>query len=237
MRYQVINFICFLLIPFCLISCIALGSGEGSECEMANCSSRNEKKYADVKLTDSTAKWLSFCPLNTTIPTVQFKNAAGFSLDYTVTKKRTNEDKDISRTYKAEKCCSQVAYIKYYMFESEEMTYNPKNGGVKITFNRKMNPSVFVNDKDSMVINSLSEYLLLRPGSASYAINTDSTYADSKQLFHPQLSLRGKNFSSVFEIIDTTADTVKIVQKGFYYSFSNGLIGYYLTNGELWLKE
>jgi hypothetical protein len=57
------------------------------------------------------------------------------------------------------------------------------------------------------------------------------------QKYHQSILLRGKEFRKIIELINLKADSLKIEVKGYYYSFEDGLVGYYLTNDELWLRD
>ncbi|MES2560129.1 MAG: hypothetical protein V4590_10335 [Bacteroidota bacterium] len=235
MRCHLITLSCILLLPICFLSCFA---GQPEECSYCS-SSEDGKNYGKLSLNDSNDQWLSFCPLNTTIPTLRFTNDNGFSFNYSATKGRNDNKVILNTRYEKQRigCCTQTAYQDLYLSESETMSYKAKDGGPAISLQRKINPDFTITDSNSMKVNSLKEYLLLVFNSRYYSINTDTTFVSTQQKFHSQLTLKSRTFNSVFQIIDTQADPNSIIYQGFYFSYQKGLLGYYLTNGELWLAD
>ena len=132
-------------------------------------------------------------------------------------------------------CCSEKKYYDYYNELENTGVYHPSDGGFPISINRVMNSNCKVNQNDSLLVQSKPEQLYLSFNSNWYQINTDTSINNSSQVFHHTINLRNKNCRNVYEIIDTKVSLPSIVPKGYYFSFTGGLIGYYLTNNELWL--
>lgn len=235
MRCQVISLICILCLPICFISCG--GGGDLGPCAGTSCN-EDGSNYGTINLNDSNAHWLQFCPKAPSFKEVKFKNDNGFTFTYSTSKQKTYSKIVLtSHPHPNSSCCSYQYLTDSYQQQMETATYKPLNKGLDISLSRKLLANAIVTGKDSLVQPSTLEYLLLSVSGVHYEIICDSTFAGAKQIFHPQLTLRNKTFQSVFHIFDTEVDTTRILPKEFYYSENSGIIGYYLTNGELWIAE
>lgn len=171
-----------------------------------------------------------------------YSNDSGFIFSYLV-RKSQKDDKDKLRTYpgETEPCCNPNYYNDYFLKQAETIFYDPRNGGFSFQVKRILDVNAALNSSDSLILNSKQEFLELRTfyksGYKTYRIEPDTTLQTPYQVFHSSINLRGKTHYSVFELIDAQADTNKVLVKGYYLSFDKGIIGFYLTNGELWLQD
>lgn len=223
------------MLAFILLGC---SGASFSDCS-GGCYNPPGKNYGKVTLTDKNTFWLSFCPTNSVIQNIPLTNDSGFLFVYSMKKVKSHTGYKINRRPGQDgPCCNGSNYIEDdYQTEYETVSYTPTKGNIEFSLSRKMNVQSNYANTDSFKITLEKEYLELTFKNNYYEINTDSTFIGSKQIFHGQKTLRGRVYKSVFEIIDTKVSTNTIVPQRFYFSFSNGLIGYSLTNGELWLLD
>lgn len=236
MRYDIKPYTILLVVCSLFTSCGFLDSGDN--CEMIIDTNIDGDMYADLKLNDSNGNWLS---LNEIIePAVTFTNENGATLTYSIVK-NLKTDKVIynSTQVKRDECGRKTIKDDYYLKQEQSVVYGRKNVSITMSAHRKIKVNSTGGKYTNLPfqIHSSNEYLLVELNSKYYPLNTDTGFISTGQRFHTLLTLRGKNFNNVFEVIDTAASIPAIVPKGFYYSFRKGLIGYYLTNGELWFQE
>jgi hypothetical protein len=58
-------------------------------------------------------------------------------------------------------------------------------------------------------------------------------------IYYNTITISGASFNNIYHIYSDSMhyNTNKIVPQGLYYNENEGLVGYYLSNGELWIKQ
>lgn len=200
------------------------------------------KSYGYVNLNDSNYHWLMYYNNGNL---VSFTNDKGFKLDYWQ-KGGFSSNKVIIRTYtRGEKdyCVGRIDYQDFCYSQTESMEYEPKGDGNIYKFERYLSLKWDTVTRDSFVLTSKFEGLYFNDQKPNYwggnyfYINKDTLFNSESQKFHLTKTLRNKDYKNVFELINVKADSSLIETKGYYFSYEEGLIGYYLTNNELWLKK
>jgi len=198
------------------------------------------KLYSNILLNDTNYYWLNY---STNDRNVSFENGVGFSIKYLEYGKFGYGRQDLYKYLSNEKrsCVGKVFYVDGVWLQYEYMVYKPLIDGegnkFDVTRYIKIEWDTAVI-KDTLVILSKKEGLeFFEEYKFRRTINTDSLFNSETQKFHNVIMLRNKSYESVFELINTNVNLPSIEIKGYYYSFKNGLIGYYLTNNELWLKK
>jgi hypothetical protein len=203
---------------------------------------KSGKFYGDVKLNDSNNHWLMYDYRGNL---VSFINDKGFQLDY-LQSGYFYDDTQTIRTYtKGEKelCVNRIDYEDFCWAKGEKMEYEPKGDGNIYTFDRYLTLKWDSVTSDSFVLTNKFEGLYFSDTKPNYwggnyfYINKDTLFNSTSQKFYLSKILRNKEFKNVFELINIKADTTVVETKGYYFSYEQGLIGYYLTNNELWLKK
>lgn len=200
------------------------------------------KYYGEIKLNDSNFHWLMY---NYNGNAVSFVNDKGFKLDYWQ-KGGYSSDEEIIRVFtngEKRQCVGRVDYKDYCSKQVEYMQYDPYGDGNIFKFERYLSLKWDTVTSDSFALTSKFEGLYFsdtKPkywGGNNFYINKDTLFSSTSQKFHLTKILRNKAYKNVFELINTEVDTTLIETKGYYFSYELGLIGYYLTNNELWLKK
>lgn len=207
-------------------------------CTAFPCNFYEDGKYlGSISLNDSNDYWLA--AYNTgTIANESFYNEVGTALSYSIHYHQVSEKEYLNSYEKADNsCCPRTTFRDYLNIEEETLEYLPNQNGISFRFKRSIKPSVSLIGTDSARIDSTSELFELTIQNKTLRIYLDTSYKSDHQIFYKQKTLHQKTFTNVFEFIDPQADTSKIIPQGYFFTFENGLIGYYLTNKELWAKH
>lgn len=198
------------------------------------------KLYKTILLNDTNYYWLNY---STNKRNISFENGVGFSIKYLEYGKLGYGRQDLYKYLSNEKrsCVGKVFYVDGVWLQYEYMLYKPLIDGEGNEFDVTRYIEIEWDTaviKDTLVILSKKEGLeLFEENKLRHTINTDTLFNSVTQKFHNVIILRNKSYEGVFELINTNSNLPTIEIKGYYYSFKNGLIGYYLTNNELWLKK
>ncbi|MES2656099.1 MAG: hypothetical protein V4620_10950 [Bacteroidota bacterium] len=237
MKNIVLLFICYFLFN----SCDKYDGG----CEGAYESFIKEpgKYYGIILSNDSNAYWLNY---NNNGTQVFYENDNGFQLAY-LEKGGFHNDEHVLRTYgtgEKRRCVGEVLNEDYYRAEFEYLDYEPMADGNYYSINRYQSLKWDSIPTDSFKLTNKLEYLYFTDSkfdgdwnSRRFVINKDTLYNGAVQKFYLTKKLRHTIYNNVFELINIDLDNSLIQTKGYYFSYEKGLIGYYLTNNELWLKR
>lgn len=228
-----------LIIVFLASSCVS--SDRDEVCVYEGPVVNNGKNYGVIALKDAENKWLSFCPVAPDKDTVTYSNSHGVKADYYVSNFVSYQRISLRKIRDGTAPCGGPIYKEdYCTYPLENVRYSrSKDFGLEIYHN--VNIGASINGKDILTVTddeeTLSGNAAFLDGSSYYGeIYTDTTISNSIQTFHNIFTPRNKTYYSVFEIKDTSSQKNGFYN-GYYFSFKEGLVGYYLNNGEVWLKE
>jgi hypothetical protein len=231
---QILNVLIFVIILFCL-SC---EKSSEPPCTAVWCSDYADGKRREVVLLNDTNNfWLDNIKTGYMVSKT-FRNKDGATFNYLVYNSTDYENVYLNQ-YKDSNsfCCSRTLLRDYVSTQSYSIVYGPNSiGSIKFWLKRYIDLSVELTTNDSVKVNSKTEKLILIVNSKVYQINPDTSFQSADQIFHNAISLNGLKYDFVFELIDNSVDSTKILPQGFYFSFNKGLVGYYLTNKELWVS-
>ncbi|MFN4082906.1 MAG: hypothetical protein ACK4K9_04685 [Bacteroidia bacterium] len=201
---------------------------------------RLEKSLGTIPLKDSNLFWISY----DTIPKTIFRNNNnGASFEFI----RLNEKKTVSHIktnislgeYKKDEC---EKYILYYYYSTLSQSVDFESKFVRYTYSRfnylknyKFTDSVFSYQSDEKLYLDLNFNYNYR-----YRFEIQFPESNYKNCFYyDTLNLGGKTFNKIYQVYVDSAkvDFNYVTPLGFYYTKDYGLIGYYFSNGELWLKD
>jgi hypothetical protein len=225
---------------------VACSGPNASDCEMFYQYSKDKKtiNYGNYLLNDSNDYWLNYPQSGSS--EVTFKNEQDFALRYLVSGYKSYRDLELRRYNKGEveRCVGQIINVDYFNSQYEILKYGPINNGNVFEFYRYQDIKWESIPIDSFKVAGKTEFLQFKDSKYnSYEWNyisrfyTDTLMQSPSQKYHQSILLRGKEFRKIIELINLKADSLKIEVKGYYYSFEDGLVGYYLTNDELWLRD
>lgn len=231
------------LILFSIFSCSKQGV---SDCDMMYQFEKLKKtiNYGDYLLNDSNDYWINYSPSGGR--EVAFRNKENFVLRYWESGYRSYRDFELRRYNKGdvERCVGKVINIDYFNSQYEILKYGPINDGNVFEFKRYQEINWKSIPVDSFEVVGKVEFLQFMDSKYNSwdwnyisRIYIDTIMETPSQKYHQSILLRGKEFNGIFELINPKADSLKVTVKGYYYSFNEGLIGYYLTNDELWLRD
>ena len=223
---------------------LTISSCTKSDCggDVADCSGRYmyaRKKLGILNLNDSSKVWLN----EDTINQLNYVNNNGHSTVIKFTNRTTNTSIQpfiYGDSVYSGPCCSRIddSYYDYGTIQSEQINYK----GLYLPYNFSLIRQSVINtpkyifdtthkftgyDVFSIQLNNINFPLPFNNPSAKFY-----NYYDT-------LNLNGQLFYHVYKVFvdPLTVNPNSITVNGAYYSLSKGMIGFYLTNGETWIKK
>lgn len=202
-------------------------------CPICHDSDCIDKVIGRGSLNDSSLLWI---PYNS-IDTIKLTNSNGFH-DFFISDGYFDDSINVQYRIYDENCGDPMEpCYELFKLPVKRITFNPSTINLPISIEIQKNISysqintTSVSDtlSDIIVIKINNENRTISQNCQNPAISNTIEYLDS-------ISLNGKtHYNVIHSYIDSYGS--EILLDGIYYTKSNGLIGFYLTNGEQWYLE
>ncbi|MFI5220921.1 MAG: hypothetical protein ACHQK8_01250 [Bacteroidia bacterium] len=161
-----------------------------------------------------------------------FKNSNGFNTTFILnrTYKSTNPYDMVS---KSQKCQCGTDYCYDYV-SADEIKYSYVSNN--LPYNFTYDKSVILTQHNT-TFDTLAGYDVLSIKINGNSFDLPMNRISPKNYVHlDSVQLANKNYTDVFHVYTDSSlvDNTVIVPRGLFYAIGRGLIGFYLTNGELW---
>jgi len=143
-------------------------------------------------------------------------------------------------TYSRPPCCSSITddFYDYGTVYSEQTNYN----GIDLPYNFSLIRTSVINTPISVFDSTkkFTGYDVFSIKFNDYTFQLPFNNPSAKFYnFYDSIQLNGALFYKIYKVYNDpiTMDPTFITISGAYYSLSNGIIGFYLSNGETWVKK
>lgn len=202
------------------------------DCDYYSC---YRARLGRIKLLDSSRVWLG----DSTKSTITLVNDSGVSFDFSY--KRENPGVfDIPVNARTENCANGKTRKCNDELEIEQQA-DVLSGTILPVTIRVVRQKYTIGmpttgiKRDSLP--KLKDKLLIQIKDATFDIPVSSDTLPAGVTFYPVLTLNGVNYTNVYQCDNNAAPTGTLRVKGTYHSLKTGFLGYYLSNGERWLRK
>jgi hypothetical protein len=185
-----------------------------------------------INLTTEDTTWLS---MYNNGQQLSLTNNKGYTTTYTVSYKAFSQQQvTVSQENLKNTCCKGGGLIsKLLPIQFEYIQMNGEGSFGPILIKREKWLEKVVSLKDSLNGNNIEEKLSIIIKGNLVTFNPNDTSYDSMINYHDTLTLAGTIFEHVFVVMPYVSRG-DISFEEFYYSKAKGLIGFKLSNNELW---
>ena len=217
----------FIIISAAMI--LGCSSPSGGPC-MSNGGEQEGSNYLKTIFTsDSSAKWIGA----DTMQNGTFTNSNGFVMLYTSGGIQKSESQVEVNKYNVPGNCGYDNYIiDYVNVEQKTHRFNASNLNFFYSY---MRTAVYFNDTTKAILNTDQFSININNKVFDLPFNNNQVSRWEKL---DTLTLNNNLYHDVYRVYADTPfyNPNIILPAGIYYSQQNGLIGFYFSNGELWLK-
>lgn len=224
-------------LPFVLQSCGGGGDMGGSssyydDCEYYGC---KKAQLGTIRLLDSSRAWLG----DSTLTFITLVNDSGLSFDFAYKKEKTTVF-DIPVNSRTETCssgrtrkCNDDLEIEQ---QADVLSGNLLPLSIRVVRQKHTigMPTTGIK-RDSLP--KLRDKLFIQIKDASFDLPVSADTLPPGVTFYPVLTLKGINYNNVYQCDNNASPTGVLKVKGIYHSLKSGFLGYYLSNGERWLRK
>lgn len=202
------------------------------------------KSLGSIDFLDSTSYWVN---RNSTTNKLTLRNEKGFVSPfekYSKYKRISSQQKIDSKKTTIKGECYDAIYIDYMELHTEYEEYASINLPYKVIYSRSQIPLNKLLDTIPYVKVKEQLFLsLIHSNNHNYRlqfeVNFNSNNLLPNQRYQDTMELLNKKFYRVFsQIIDTNIIDKNFAQPiGLYYNQLEGFLGFFLNNGEVWIKD
>jgi hypothetical protein len=167
--------------------------------------------------------------------TIAFANSKGFAAKFVTEGFKDLSDKALHKEYSANCGDPQTPCYEYYTLPVKRITFHSEKINLKFSFEIRKNLKASNYLYPVMNPDTIGDILVVQINNDRRTIALTNNYTDivNEVEFLGSVVLNGKVFHSVYHsYINYSGFEIKL--DGIYYTKSEGLVGFYLTNGEQW---
>jgi hypothetical protein len=217
--------IIFTIIIFTVTGCTSCFSVcEDSDCENI--------EIGHAELRDSSVNWLHSIDFDN----FYFINSNGFQTQFAKVGFEESVNYSFCDTYDYNCGDPMEPCYEYYTFSEEFLTF--ESTSINMTLKYEIRKNVSYNDCD-IATDTLSDILFVYLNEYVMPIPIESENMTEIECFTETIDTLILNDHTYYDIIHSykNIDPEVLTLKGVYYSKDNGIVGFYLTNNEVWFLE
>lgn len=145
------------------------------------------------------------------------------------------EEKTLQKNFIGENCDNSLCF-SYYTVIEKIMSFTSTDVGLEITYSLRKNINYSNTNVDDW--DKSTDILMLSVNNHSLPIPIDSTNKTEFEAQIVKLDSLVLGSQVYYDVIHSSVmeDTDQTILKGMYYTKNDGIIGFYLTNEELWTR-